>query len=323
MKCQICLRQFTNLKFATGRISICKTCVDDLNDYHAVGDYAVTVFRGRLEKGIVARLERDMSDKGDREKQLRAMKEYNKLEEVVNAALPQWLNKMASENVSSKEHKMLRAQRRGLLHSDRPKHWGYPPSWPKIAKDLRKLDKHACFTCKSEDSEIHVHHILYKSHFGTNRKENLISLCKRCHENEHGRELDVYEENDSSSATTEDQEMRPKSFSRFAEQSSSVNNMQSSDFHIPPFDKEGFSSNANYILPANSYGHNTSAATIDKSAPSPAAPREMESIASLKFEDKQSQSNLHSTIQLASPPPFSNQSSFTTRVIDFFIRLFR
>lgn len=190
MNCQICLRDFSTLRFNTGRIKICHFCVEDLNSYHEVAESAYDAFKNRLEKGIIKRLTFEMSCKDDRELQLKAMKEYNNLEDVVTNALSTWLNKRAGEKDGrSKQHKIIRAHRRKLLYLDRPKSRDFPKNWESIAKRIRKIDKHQCVDCGDSDKELHVHHIVYRSNFGTNAKENLVSICKSCHEKEHGREL--------------------------------------------------------------------------------------------------------------------------------------
>ena len=48
-------------------------------------------------------------------------------------------------------------------------------------------DGHTCqkSSCKKKDSELHVHHIVFRSNGGTNSPDNLITLCKTCHDNLH------------------------------------------------------------------------------------------------------------------------------------------
>lgn len=79
------------------------------------------------------------------------------------------------------------------MHYDRPKQWGYPSSWNEIAHKIRMDDELTCNVCKASDVELHVHHIIYNSNYGTNRKENLVTLCRECHESEHKTEFDFGE----------------------------------------------------------------------------------------------------------------------------------
>lgn len=322
MRCQICLGQFKNIKFATGRITICKRCVDDLNGYREVGDYAVKVFTDRLRKGIVARLEREMNATDNQQTRLRAMNEYNRLDEVVSAALPQWLNKMSAEKAHSKEHKLLRAQRRGLLHSDRPKHWGYPPSWPEIAKELRKLDKHTCMVCRCEDTKIHVHHILYKSNFGTNRKENLVSLCKRCHENEHGRELDVYEQNESLPHVAVVPKKPTLSLSLVPKEESVIAANQPSDCTTSSIDNH-----IHHILHESpvSNQHDLGSPAIEKPVQASAALNEVPSAPSFASDENKRNSAPQSLVQRTSTHPtyMKKQEPLVSRIVNFFVRLLR
>ena len=48
-------------------------------------------------------------------------------------------------------------------------------------------DNYTCQHCKgkSKDSKLHVHHIVYRSQGGGNTVDNLITLCKTCHDKLH------------------------------------------------------------------------------------------------------------------------------------------
>lgn len=48
-------------------------------------------------------------------------------------------------------------------------------------------DNHACQECngKSKDNRIEVHHIVFKSNGGSDEQDNLICLCKTCHDKVH------------------------------------------------------------------------------------------------------------------------------------------
>jgi 5-methylcytosine-specific restriction endonuclease McrA len=48
-------------------------------------------------------------------------------------------------------------------------------------------DGHCCQKClgKKKDNKLHVHHIVFRSNGGTNSPDNLITLCKTCHDNLH------------------------------------------------------------------------------------------------------------------------------------------
>jgi len=53
-----------------------------------------------------------------------------------------------------------------------------------------KRDTYTCQSCKKkskENVELHVHHINFKSNGGTDTKNNLITLCKPCHDKLHKR----------------------------------------------------------------------------------------------------------------------------------------
>lgn len=201
MRCQICLRDFAQLRFnavhieRTARIKICRWCVEDLNAYRKVGSEITEILGERLRGGMEKRLDSAMKPDQDQKTRRKAMHEYNRLDEMYAERLPGWLNKIAAEkNGRSEVHKILRAHRRGLLHFDRPKSFKLPCNWSKIAREVRKRDKHTCMECGvSGGEELHVHHIVYRGNFGTNKKHNLITLCKTCHEQEHGSQFDIAE----------------------------------------------------------------------------------------------------------------------------------
>lgn len=48
-------------------------------------------------------------------------------------------------------------------------------------------DKHECQKCsgKKKDSRLHVHHIVFRSNGGTDSPDNLVTLCKACHDSLH------------------------------------------------------------------------------------------------------------------------------------------
>jgi len=59
--------------------------------------------------------------------------------------------------------------------------------WEKIAEtdiyaEVRKRDK-ACRICgdKTENQNLHVHHIISRRRGGTDNVDNLVSLCPKCH----------------------------------------------------------------------------------------------------------------------------------------------
>ena len=47
-------------------------------------------------------------------------------------------------------------------------------------------DNYTCQQCKKNaDSELHIHHIVFRSNGGTDTKNNLVTLCKPCHDKLH------------------------------------------------------------------------------------------------------------------------------------------
>ena len=45
-------------------------------------------------------------------------------------------------------------------------------------------DKYTCQVCKKKNQILNTHHIIYRSHGGTDRADNLITVCTDCHTHE-------------------------------------------------------------------------------------------------------------------------------------------
>lgn len=61
--------------------------------------------------------------------------------------------------------------------------------WENIRERVFALKGRCCAHCGATVGEIHVHHIIPVSLGGTNDMDNLIPLCKSCHEKVHGRKF--------------------------------------------------------------------------------------------------------------------------------------
>ena len=62
---------------------------------------------------------------------------------------------------------------------------------PKISAACYRRDGYKCRYC-GERSGLHPHHVIYKSHHGTDALNNLLTLCHCCHtEGVHGGRLKI------------------------------------------------------------------------------------------------------------------------------------
>lgn len=191
--CRICLRNFTKLRFQSERISICGRCVNTLNESPEVAQHAEVRIGELLMRGIERNALRDL-DCAEDWRRRKAQQSLADLGAAHAAALPRWLNRLLADPKNTKrDFKMVRANRRGLLHYDRPAGWGYPKNWREIASRIRRLDNYKCVSCAALDRVIDVHHIVYVSSFGTHQQSNLVALCRTCHESEHKRSFDFGE----------------------------------------------------------------------------------------------------------------------------------
>lgn len=193
MKCQICLREPKKLRFQTKRISICHGCVSALNEYHEVVEPSYNVLRKRYRDAVIRNANLDMQSEIPSIRS-RAQWALDNIEEILAKRLPDWFNKIVADPTNTaKEYKIIRAHRRGLLHFDDPRTTKHPDNFTEIGKKIKIADELTCIDCKERNVEVHTHHIIYKSNFGTDRKQNLVTLCRHCHEKEHGRNFDFGE----------------------------------------------------------------------------------------------------------------------------------
>lgn len=86
-----------------------------------------------------------------------------------------------------------------LDHKDEAfnRHWGYqkgPAYGYKNNHDVTlNRDNYTCQCCKTKKGTLHVHHIVYRSNGGSDKMENLITLCEDCHKKLHDGELKDFE----------------------------------------------------------------------------------------------------------------------------------
>jgi hypothetical protein len=193
--CKICLNKFQTLRFKSKRVCICGRCTNALNTYKEVAENSYNAARELLLVGMLRRSTIDAnSPTAPQWKQQKAEYTLGNLDTEVDHALPGWINKLVADKTNKdKIFKIIRAHRRGLLHMDRPYRWGYPNNWKDVAHHIRVLDNFTCVSCSESGGELHVHHIVYASNFGTHQATNLVTLCRTCHEKEHKRIFDFGE----------------------------------------------------------------------------------------------------------------------------------
>lgn len=75
------------------------------------------------------------------------------------------------------------------LINERVKHWGYQQGFNYGYSSRRSAilhrDNYTCQCCGKKNCRLEVHHIKFKSNGGTDDEENLITLCKECHDGVH------------------------------------------------------------------------------------------------------------------------------------------
>jgi hypothetical protein len=200
-RCQLCKREFGQLKFTTEHIKVCTRCVSSLNEFSEPAIQAQNRLGEMLARGMERNALRDLESSDDQLRQ-RARWTLDNFDAAYQRALRGWLNRLlANEGNTTRDFKTVRAQRCGLLRLDGDRTWSYPKNWKEGAARIRRRDGYACKSCGKRDTELHVHHIIYLSNFGTNQQSNLVTLCRACHEKEHDHAFDYGEQDDPESPT--------------------------------------------------------------------------------------------------------------------------
>ena len=75
------------------------------------------------------------------------------------------------------------------LINEKVKHWGYQKGFNYGFSSRREAvlnrDGYKCQHCGKKNCRLEVHHIVYRSNDGPDDENNLITLCKECHDNVH------------------------------------------------------------------------------------------------------------------------------------------
>lgn len=75
------------------------------------------------------------------------------------------------------------------LISEKIRHWGYQKGFNYGYSSRRKAvlhrDNYTCQCCGKKNCQLQTHHIIFRSQGGTDDEDNMITLCKECHEGVH------------------------------------------------------------------------------------------------------------------------------------------
>ena len=81
------------------------------------------------------------------------------------------------------------------LMNEKVKHWGYQKGFNYGYSSRREAilhrDNYTCQCCGKKNCRLEVHHIKFRSDGGTDDEENLITLCKDCHDGVHNGTLEL------------------------------------------------------------------------------------------------------------------------------------
>lgn len=93
-----------------------------------------------------------------------------------------------SDQIRLADDRLLKAFQLGLINWDNQiSNRQDNESYDQLRNFIKAQDGHACVICHkpSSKSELHVHHIIPLSHYGTSNHANLVTLCLTCHKKQH------------------------------------------------------------------------------------------------------------------------------------------
>lgn len=103
------------------------------------------------------------------------------------------LEEKLKQNINFRKYKVEKAKKE-VISNDNLAYMDYKeylktPHWLKLKKQIRKRAKNKCEKCGS-NKELHTHHLTYERR-GHELLSDLICVCKKCHEEIHGRKFEV------------------------------------------------------------------------------------------------------------------------------------
>ncbi|MGJ0485155.1 MAG: exonuclease domain-containing protein [Methylomicrobium sp.] len=148
----------------------------------------------RMQQEIIARYEENVQAyNGKLIRKEEAKKEYLSLEaslsKRVDGYMTRYLASLSSyDQLKSKRNRLIRAFQLGLINPEKVilNRLGEEEN-ERFRNFIKSEDGHACVICQksSAQSELHVHHIIPLSKYGTNQPVNHVTLCYSCHKKQH------------------------------------------------------------------------------------------------------------------------------------------
>lgn len=201
MACSICLDKRKDDVFKTGRVAICRSCIQFLNETYISLARASEVIDAYLRRRLHAwdDLKRTRPEAYEPWLVKYAIQRHEDpvaFESYFMENRAKWVNQLAGggykEWLSAEQVvalKVIRAFRRHLLRKDPRRNFDYPADWKIRSAKVRRQDKEACRLCGKTWNpgvlDIHVHHIVHKSNGGGHNPNNLVTLCHQHHNDEH------------------------------------------------------------------------------------------------------------------------------------------
>jgi 5-methylcytosine-specific restriction endonuclease McrA len=79
-----------------------------------------------------------------------------------------------------------------IVHDEKKRTYNVSGVWAMISELILERDSYVCKKCGVIGVKLVVHHILPLCKGGDNSMSNLITICEKCHGNEHKKLMDIY-----------------------------------------------------------------------------------------------------------------------------------
>lgn len=121
-------------------------------------------------------------------------------------------------------------------------------------------DEYKCQICQSKNDKLQIHHIIHKSDGGSDRMDNLVSLCNNCHEKVHSGELRFDKKVKSFKHFTHMNIMRKKLLEQLKKE---FKNIYSTFGYLTKYKREKLGINKSHTNDAFIISHNLNAEQLD------------------------------------------------------------
>jgi hypothetical protein len=188
--CQVCFNPKHKPRFQTRSLCICQWCITELK--YSLDSPAEIIFaaRARLRDKRMTELTNELDRLHPSARRVAEVQSnLARVDQIVDDDFKRFMSRRIAEQTTKfKGTRLLRAHELGILQTERV--FARRPEGSEadeMGRYIRARDGYLCVICRRvpTGSELHVHHIIPLSNFGTNYERNLATLCYSCHGRQH------------------------------------------------------------------------------------------------------------------------------------------